>query len=435
MLARHGALTTQETPMTAEVRAYSMAQRMEQTRAETMRLFALVADETDLRQPPAPGFRPILWHRGHIGAYEAYWILHRSKGDTTTSAEFQRIFDPINTPRDDARNLPPLDEIDAYLADVRRQSVSWLSEPGGAADTATFDLVLEHELQHQETMLYLLHLLDPSRKRRPDGLVDRERPDLAATNGRVRVPAGSFEIGASGPGFGYDNERPAHRVEVRSFGIDRTLVTNAQFMGFVDSGGYTTPEYWTDKGWAWLESENIEHPHSWLPGRRWRVRGLFEDREMDPSEPVWGVSWYEADAYARWAGRRLPTEIEWEFAARGTGSRVYPWGSAEPKPNLGNFDDPTGGPTPVGGYPDGVSPFGLLDMTGNVWEWTSTEFAGYPGFRADPYPEYSELWFDGDHRVARGGSWATRSPILRTSFRNFFRRAFRIGFIGFRLAD
>lgn len=420
--------------MTADVRAYSTAQRMEEARAATMRLFAIVADETDLRRPPAPGFRPLLWHRGHIGAYEDYWLLQKSRGDAAMSPEFQRIFDPINTPADDARNLPPLDEIDGYLAEVRRQSFAWLDEPRGAADTATFALVLEHELQHQETLLYLLHLLDPEYKRRPNRIVESGRPDLAATNGRVRVPAGSFEMGARNGSFSYDNERPAHRVDVSSFRVDRTLVTNAQYMGFVDSGGYTTPEYWTDKGWAWLESESIEHPHSWIAGRRWKVRGLFEHREMDPSEPVWGVSWYEADAYARWAGRRLPTEIEWEFAARGTKSLVYPWGDDEPRPEYGNFDNPLGGPTPVGGYPDGASPFGLLDATGNVWEWTSSAFEGYPDFRVDPYPEYSELWFDGDHRVARGGSWATRPPILRASFRNFFRRAFRIGFIGIRLA-
>lgn len=421
--------------MTAEARADRMAQRMERARALTLQLFDLVADESGLRTPPAPGFRPILWHRGHIGAYEAYWILQRSKGEPTRSASFDRIFDPIHTPLEDASNLPPIGEIDAYLDEVRAAALAWLDTPEGAADTAAFDLVLEHERQHQETLLYLLHLLDPSRKRRPDGFVSRTHPDLAATQGRVRVPAGAFRMGAAGPGFVYDNERPSHRVEVEAFAIDRTPVTNAQFMGFVDSGGYATPEFWTDEGWAWREAEGFEMPHSWIPGRRIRVRGLFEDREMDPSEPVWGVSWYEADAYARWAGRRLPTEAEWEYAARGADGRTFVWGDREPRLDAGNFADPLGGPSPVGAYPAGASPFGLLDMSGNVWEWTSSPFDGYPGFRADPYPEYSELWFDGDHRVARGGSWATSHPILRTTFRNFFRRPFRIGFIGFRLAS
>lgn len=420
--------------MALEVRASSMAQMMERTRAETMRLFHIVVDESVLRRPPSPGFRPILWHRGHIGAYVAYWLLQQSKGDAPTSPEFQRIFDPINTPADDARNLPPLDEIDAYLAEVRRDSLAWLAQPGGLADAATFDLVLEHELQHQETLLYLLHLLDPAQKRRPEETVERDRPDLAATDGRVLVPEGEFEMGNCGPEFSYDNERPAHCVSVPEFRIDRTPVTNSRFMGFVDGGGYSNRELWDPKGWAWRESEAVEHPHAWLPGRKWRVRGLFGEREMDGSEPVWGVSWYEADAFARWAGRRLPSETEWEFAARGSSGRKYPWGSAEPRPELGNFDSPLGGPTPVGGYPAGVSPHGLLDVAGNVWEWTGTEFGPYPGFRVDPYPEYSELWFDGDHRVARGGSWATRPPVLRSTFRNFFRRAFRIGFIGFRLA-
>jgi iron(II)-dependent oxidoreductase len=243
-------------------------------------------------------------------------------------------------------------------------------------------------------------------------------------------------MGSNGYPFAYDNERPPHRVEVAAFRLDRRPVTNARFAGFVDSGGYATPEFWTDDGWAWVESNGIEGPHSWIKdGRSWRARGLFEHGELDPEEPVWGVSWYEADAYARWAGRRLPTEAEWEYAARGPEPRRFPWGDAEATPERGNFDNLFGGPSRSGAYPQGASPFGALDMAGNVWEWTATPFGGYPGFEAFPYPEYSELWFDGDHRVARGASWATRPAIVRSSFRNFFRRTFRIGFVGFRLAD
>jgi iron(II)-dependent oxidoreductase len=423
--------------MTAEARTHEMARLMERTRAETMRLFALVPDEADLRRPPAPGYRPILWHRGHVGAYEAYWILQKSKGDPSPHPRFEAIFDPIKTPREDASNLPPIAEIDAYLDSVRAAALDYLATPEGAADWYTFHLVLEHEFQHQETLLYLLHLLDPSCKRPPvDGAIARAVPAGAATDGVVSVPAGAFEMGSTGYPFAYDNEGPPHRVDVDAFRIDRRPITNAQFAGFVDSGGYAVPEHWSDDGWAWVEANGVEYPHSWIrDGRSWRVRGLFDHDEMDPQTPVWGVSWYEADAYARWAGRRLPTEAEWEYAARGREPHRFPWGDAEPTADRGNFDNPFGGPSRSGAYPDGASPFGVLDMAGNVWEWTATPFAGYPRFEAFPYPEYSELWFDGDHRIARGASWATRPPLVRSSFRNFFRRNFRIGFIGFRLAD
>jgi iron(II)-dependent oxidoreductase len=423
--------------MTAEARVHEMAGAMERARAETLRLFALVPDEADLRRPPAPGFRPILWHRGHIGAYEAYWLLQSSKGEPSPSARFEAIFDPIKTPREDASDLPPLAEIDAYVAGIRARALDYLATPAGAADWRTFHLVLEHELQHQETLLYLLHLLDPACKRRPpEGALARSLPARAGADGVVNVPSGTFEMGSNGYPFAYDNERPPHRVGVADFRLDRRPVTNAQYAGFVDSGGYSTPEFWSEEGWAWREESGVEHPHAWVrDGRSWRVRGLVENPEIDAEAPVWGVSWHEADAYARWAGRRLPTEAEWEYAARGAEGRRFPWGDAEPSPERGNFDNLFGGPSRSGAYPEGASPFGALDMAGNVWEWTASPFDAYPGFVVDPYPEYSELWFDGDHRVARGGSWATRPPVLRASFRNFFRRNFRIGFVGFRLAD
>lgn len=420
--------------MTARVGSQNLARLFEHARRDTFQLFSLVPDERDLRLPPAPGFRPIMWHRGHIAAYEAYWLLQKAKGEPSRNPRFDAIFDPIHTPREDASNLPPLDEIDAYIDDTRRAVLEFL-EQTGEDDSDLFQLVLQHELQHQETLLYLLHLLDPSAKQRPSGTSDLTRPATGAERGTVTVEGGSFRMGAAGPAFSYDNERPVLAVELPTFRIDRLPVTNAEFAGFVEGGGYAIPELWSEGGFAWVESNAIRHPHSWLPGRSWSVRGLFETRPLDPDEPVWGVSWFEADAYARWAGRRLPTEWEWEYASRGPLSHEFAWGGEPPTAERGNFDNPLGGPTPAGAFSDGASPSGCLDMTGNVWEWTSTPFAGYPGFVADPYPEYSELWFDGDHRVARGGSWATRSPILRASFRNFFRRPFRIGFIGFRCAD
>jgi iron(II)-dependent oxidoreductase len=429
--------------MTAEAQIHmiepaSMARRMEETRARSLELFALVPDEADLRRAPAPGFRPILWHLGHLGAYEAYWVLQKSKGAPSPSAELESIFDPIKTPREDSSNLPAREVIDAYLERIRADVLDYLHTPAGAEDWYTFHLVLEHELQHQETITFLLHLLDSSVKRPshvPSGSQAIGPAAAPARNGLVEVPGGPFEMGSYGYPFAYDNEQPPHRVDLATFRIDRFPVTNAEYAGFVDSGGYSIPEVWSEQGWSWREREKVEHPFSWVPGRPWRVRGLFGDRFLDPSEPVWGVSWHEADAYARWAGRRLPTEAEWEKAARGTEGRRFAWGDEEPRPEHGNFGSRVGRVTPVGAFPEGASPSGCMDMAGNVWEWTATEFNAYPGFRAFPYPEYSELWFDGDHCVAKGGSWATAAPILRASFRNFYRRGFRVHFIGFRCVD
>jgi iron(II)-dependent oxidoreductase len=271
----------------------------------------------------------------------------------------------------------------------------------------------------------------------------------------IEVPACELVLGAGNDDrFVYDNELPARVVSVPAFKIDRAPVTNEEFARFVAEGGYARRELWDEEGWAWREREGWEHPLYWLcdgasrqtrsqsassDPSSWRVRAMFGEEPLPPDHPVSGVSWYEAEAYARWAGKRLPTEVEWERAAswddEKRSKRLYAWGDDEPTDELCNFDLRRWGTTPVGAFPAGASPVGCLDMTGNVWEWTSSKFAGYPGFRAFPYPEYSEVWFDEDHRVLRGGSWATDASVLRTTFRNFFRRHFRIAFAGLRCAS
>jgi iron(II)-dependent oxidoreductase len=258
----------------------------------------------------------------------------------------------------------------------------------------------------------------------------------------IVVPAGAFVMGARDDvAFAYDNERPAHEVFVGEFKIDRLPVTNAEFAEFVDAGGYARREWWDAEGWEWRGREGWAHPLYWSregASAPWRVRTMFGESEIAPDHPVTGVSWYEAEAFARFRGKRLPTEAEWEKAAGWDAParrrNVYAWGDDEPTDERCNFDLRRWGTTPVDSFPAGASASGCLDMTGNVWEWTSSKFAGYPGFRAHPYPEYSEVWFDDDHRVLRGGSWATHATLLRTSFRNFFRRQFRIAFAGLRLA-
>ncbi|HEY1403326.1 MAG TPA: SUMF1/EgtB/PvdO family nonheme iron enzyme [Pyrinomonadaceae bacterium] len=448
--------------------ATKIAEMLEASRAATLRLFDTVRREEDLHESPGGGFRPIIWHLAHIGVFEAYWILQKVKGDNAPDARYECIFDPIATPRENSKNLPTRREMELYLSRVRSETLRYLedarldesAQSPLLRDGYIFQLVLEHERQHQETLAYLLHMLDPAKKRRAlaaddsRGTLACDSHDASATpmvaptvvRDMVRVEAGEFTMGGPWRMFVYDNELPAHAVSPPAFKIDRLLTTNEEYAHFIAEGGYARREWWDEGGWSWRERENWTRPLYWtMPNldpdeeaRRWSVRTMFEEGALAPEHPVAGVSWYEASAYARFAGKRLPTEAEWEKAASWDAmtkrKRLFAWGDDAPTPAHGNFDLRHWNTTPVGNFPAGASRYGCLDMTGNVWEWTSDPFAGYAGFTAHPYPEYSEPWFDGDHRVLKGGSWATHPSILRTSFRNFFRRHFRIAFAGIRCA-
>lgn len=448
-------MTTTEHAAGARTRE-EVAAQLEAAREATLGLFRLVPRESDLHESPGFGFRPIIWHLAHIGVFEAYWILQKLKGEPAPDERYERIFDPISTPREDSKDLPTRREMEAYLARVREGVLDHLARAEFDAndpllrDGYAFRLVLEHERQHQETLAYLLQMLDPAKKSRPTAPnVDAgsapsssTRTSEATKREMIEVPAAEFEMGASGAGgFAYDNELPAHRIFVPAFRLARAPVTNEEFARFIEEGGYTRREFWDEVGWAYREKEDWQHPLYWSreTDRDWRVRAMFGEAELPPRHPVTGVSWYEAGAYARFAGKRLPTESEWERAAAwdagAVRTRLYAWGDEEPTAGRCNFDLRHWGTTPVGAFPEGASAEGCLDMTGNVWEWTSSKFAAYPGFKAFPYPEYSEVWFDDDHRVLKGGSWATSPSVLRTSFRNFFRRHFRIAFAGLRLAE
>ncbi len=435
----------------AQLQADEIANLLHATRADTLALFDL-AREVDLHESPGFGFRPVIWHLAHIGVFEAYWLLQKLAGEPPPDARYERIFDPISTPREASKELPTRREMEAYLTSVRTRVTEHLERADFNAaepllrDGYIFHLVLEHERQHQETLAYLLHLLDPAKKLQPQlmGAAVSVVPTAGAPpRGMVPVPAGECVLGAPWPVFVYDNELPAHTVHVPAFKIDRLLTTNEEYAQFVNEGGYERREWWSVEGWKWREQEGWTCPLYWTRGageseRNWRARTMFAEDTLAADHPVNGVSWYEAEAYARFAGKRLPTEAEWEKAAAWDAAharkQMFAWGDDAPAATRGNFDFRHWGTTPVGRFPAGASPAGCLDMNGNVWEWTSAPFAAYPDFKAYPYPEYSEVWFDGDHRVLKGGSWATRTTLLRTSFRNFFRRHFRIAFAGLRCA-
>jgi gamma-glutamyl hercynylcysteine S-oxide synthase len=406
-------------------------------RSQTLQLFDLVTSEDVLRTEPMPGFRPLLWHLAHIGVYQNYWVLQKCAGQASINPKYDIHFDPIKTPREEATVLPSRAEIEAYDARTLELVEQFLENADRDTD-ATFglhpdyalDLVIQHELQHQETIAFVLQALPLDRKRQ------RQAPPLgqrAATPGEVAVPALDVMIGGDERGFVYDNELPRHAVHVPPFLIDRDLTTNAEYAEFIERGGYKDRALWSDDGWAWLTSTGASAPLYWSAAP-WRERTFFDERPLREDAPVTGVSWFEAEAYAKFRGKRLPTETEWEAAAGWDPAREsmrrFPWGDESTTPAASPRR--IWGTVPVGSAQ--MSALGVADVTGNLWQWTSSDFRGYPGFEAYPYPEYSQEWFDGDHRVSRGGSWYTDPSLGRVSFRNFYRRHFRPAFLGIRCA-
>jgi ergothioneine biosynthesis protein EgtB len=441
-------------------RVVTIRQQMEEARAQTLRLCTRVNDD-DLRRQIHHEFSPIGWHLGHIGVTEAYWILQQCQGEPTPSAAYDRFFTPTDTPKPARVHLPARDEILAYLHTVRERVLNFLasadcdSDHPLLRDARIFNMLLQHEEQHQETMSLILCLLAAGRheKERPFQFQSRRMPPhpgllsrgerettLLADDNMALVPAGSFVRGSNDIARTLDNERPQHMVFVPAFLIDRHPVTNAEFLSFITSNGYHARSCWSVEGWQWRELSKVEHPLYWREQRRgeWIEIGLQKTAPLEPRHPVQCVSWYEADAYARWIGKRLPTEEEWEKAAswdpERQEKRFYPWGEREPDSHTCNDNAHNEGTTPVDQHPAGRSPSGCDDMLGNVWEWTATWFEPYAGFAASPYEGYSVPYFDQRHRVLRGGSWATRRHILRATFRNWYHPWMREIFAGFRCA-
>ena len=421
-----------------------IATELETARRRSLDLLAPL-DDADLRRQHSPIMSPLVWDLAHVGNYEELWLLREVAGAAPVDASLDDVYDAFRHPRPDRPALPMLGPVAArrYLAQVRgraldvldRADLDDLDRPllGGGF---VYGMVVQHEHQHDETMLATLQLMDGEGYRPP-----LPAPQPAASPPRpaeLLVPAGRFEMGTDSDPWAYDNERPAHLVDLPAFRIDTAPVTNRRYAEFVADGGYDEPRWWADAGWAWRRTDDVEHPEFWRRegGGSWsRLRfGWRED--LPPDEPVQHVCWYEADAFARWAGKRLPTEAEWEKAASATPEgRIlrYPWGD-EWAPARANLGQGRYGPDPVGSHPDGVSPWGCHQMVGDVWEWTSSDFDPYPGFRSFPYAEYSEVFFGSGYKVLRGGSWATSPLAVRNTFRNWDHAIRRQIFAGFRCA-
>jgi iron(II)-dependent oxidoreductase len=413
-------------------------QAFEATRERTMSLVAALPD-AELEQVHSPLMSPLVWDLGHIAAFEDLWLGHRWGGQPLLREDLAGIYDAFETPRAHRGELAMLtpEPARAYMRAVRRRTREVLTRRG-VGDGRLAELVLRHEQQHTETMLQTLQLAGLN------GFVDSASPTPAVTARSytglefVEVPAGECTLGAPPGTFAYDNERPRHRSLVAAFLIARTPVTNASWLRFTEGGGYERREWWSDEGWAWKEQYDITRPEGWTADHR-TERRLHEIVPIDPSRPVVHVTWFEADAFARAHEARLPTEAEWEKAAtwdhQTDSARRFPWGEAPLTPGVhANVDQRSGGTAPAGAYPDGASPVGCLGMIGDVWEWTASSFTGYPGFVAEPYREYSEVFFGQGYKVLRGGSWATQARTATATFRNWDLPQRRQIFSGLRLA-
>ncbi|WP_448626040.1 ergothioneine biosynthesis protein EgtB [Geodermatophilus sp. URMC 64] len=405
-------------------------------------------DEPELLRQHDPLMSPLVWDLAHIGQQEDLWLLRRgdARREGLLPPSVEALYDAFTHPRavrDKLPLLPPV-EARALCREVRGRVLDRLEHLGSDDDPFDFAMVASHEQQHDETMLQTLQLRSGPPLLGSGAPLPPGRPGVAGTS--VLVPGGEFVLGvdAADEPFSLDNERPAHRVDVPAFRIGRVPVTNAEYARFVADGGYATRRWWSDRGWAHRVEAGLQRPKFWgLEGTRTRF-GIVE--ELPPDEPVQHVTFFEAEAYAAWAGAgtaawagaRLPTEVEWEKAAAwdpATGRRRrFPWGSAEPTPALANLGGAALRPAPVGAYPAGASAYGAEQLMGDVWEWTSSPFRPWPGFRPMLYRQYSEPFFDGDYRVLRGGSWAVAPSILRPSFRNWDHPIRRQIFSGIRLA-
>jgi ergothioneine biosynthesis protein EgtB len=437
---------------------HTLLEQIVQARRQTDQLFAIVHPDALYDRPIAERHR-IVFYIGHLEAFDWNLLHDGVLGLQSFHPEFDHLFafgiDPVGggLPTDQPSDWPSVAAVREYVKAIRARLDEKLSD---ALDSNSLDASLavksgaefslstllnvafEHRLMHAETLAYMLHQLPLDRK-----LPQAESLELevgSVQHRSIEIPAGEITLGldrASGA-FGWDNEFESHGVHVPAFSIDQYKVTNAQYLEFLEAGGYQNQALWSSEDWNWISQNKISHPAFWRrneSGQGWFYRTMFSDVPLPADWPVY-VSQAEAKAYAKWAGQSLPTEAEWQRAAYSKpsgGQRLYPWGDEAPSKSLGNFDFHRWNPTPVNAYPAGASACGAHGMLGNGWEWTATEFAPFPGFQAFSfYPGYSANFFDGKHFVMKGGSARTAACMLRPTFRNWFQAHYQFIYTGFR---
>ncbi len=433
-------------------------------RARTFELIDDLSDE-QLLGPPLSIINPLLWEIGHVAWFQERWVLRHVAGQTPLRSDADVLYDSAAVAHDTRWDLllPSREQTLAYMRDVRDRVLDKLAGDMLSDDLRYFvTLSVFHEDMHTEAFTYTRQTLGYSAprislSREPDVLTQPHFTDVADVAqprnscgfrykalGDAFIPGGQFMLGATpDEAFVFDNEKWAHPVRLAPFAISRTAATQQEFAAFVDDRGYQRRELWSEAGWEWRQQADANHPVYWQrePNGRWLRRDFDRWSPLEPHRPVLHVNWYEADAYCRWAGRRLPTEAEWEAAAAASSEsngsslavakRRFPWGDSPPTSQQANLEWHAMGAVDANELPAGDSAFGCRQMIGNVWEWTADEFLPYPGFVADPYKEYSQPWFD-THKVLRGGCWVTRPRLLRNTWRNFYTPDRRDVWAGFR---
>lgn len=414
-----------------------------EARERTLLLISRLSDE-DLHRQHDPLMSPIIWDVGHIAHFEELWLTRNLSGPIEFS-EMPGLYNPFEHPRAERASLPlpTLEEMLRRLREIRSRvldqldALEWDSDNPLLRDGFVYNMVLQHEYQHNETILQTLQLKlgDPY----PAPRVASSRVGTTPPTDMVHFRGGQVTIGTDDTGAAYDNERPKHEVTLHPFLIDTAPVTNARYLEFIDDGGYTRRELWSEGGQRWLDESKATAPKYWKrEGNTWIERVMDLARVVDTTRPVCHVCYYEAEAFSRWDRKRLPTEVEWEAAASWDpgrhAAREFPWGNGIEGSRQANVDQLAFDTAPVGAFPANVSPSGCYGMIGDVWEWTSSDFTGYPGFRSFPYREYSEEFFGTGYKVLRGGSWATRPGAIRNTFRNWDYPIRRQIFSGFRCA-
>lgn len=439
--------------VSSELTTEQLVEHLHEARA---RLLELIADLDDQQMigPLLPIVNPLRWEVAHVAHFQEFWLLRHQRGHEpippAANLESDKLYDSARVHHDTRWDLPlpskqtTIEYTQRILDRVSEEVLKHPAKPDAAGydDNYFLHLSLLHEDMHNEAITYTRQTLGyrvcsfAFRRFRLQPL------EGGTTNalGDVFIPGGVFRLGSElDSGFVFDNELRSHEVTVAPFAISRTATSNAEFLAFVEAGGYRHREFWSEEGWRWRTSVNAEHPVYWRQtDDEWQRRVFDRWVRLDANLPVIHVNWFEADAYCRWAGRRLPTEAEWELAAAGIGKRKFPWGEEAPTLERANLDWQAldaGCLLPVGALPAGDSEFGVRQMIGNVWEWTATDFAPFPGFAPGPYKEYSAPWFPNQgeaHKVLRGGCWATRSRLIRNNYRNFYKPDRRDVWAGFR---
>ena len=438
----------------SKITSAQLVEALKETRARTLELVGDLS-EPQLMGPRLQIVNPLRWEIGHLAWFQEFWVLRHLGNQPPILKNGDGLYDSARVAHDTRWDLPLLerDKTLAFMQEVLQRvseqvhdGNSNLTDAEGYDEQYFLNLVLLHEQMHDEAITYTRQTLSyPA----PEiGNSEKHASDIEANDnyliGDAEIPGGKFTLGStSKEDFVFDNEQPALEVEVSPYAISKTAVTNGDFKDFVEDGGYRRSAFWSTVGWDWRTSEHAEHPVYWRreENGRWLRRNFDQWVALDERLPVIHVNWHEANAYCRWAGRRLPTEAEWEMAAsalpvgndrsKAATKQRYPWGDDPPTPERANLEWRAMGCIPVDALTAGDSAFGCRQMIGNVWEWTASDFNPFPGFVAGPYKEYSEPWF-GNHKVLRGGCWATRSRLIHNTYRNFYTPDRRDVWAGFR---